>query len=106
MFSGLGLTFGLTPDCLASFSCRIASLWSGVRTMLLMSLPSSLSRISLLSAEVRMMLREAGVGVTLGGSLAGAGDWLKGALVGEGGEGLLGGGGGGGGVLGSGSFTS
>ena len=100
MFSGLGLTFGLTPDCLASFSCRIASLWSGVRTMLLMSLPSSLSRISLLSAEVRMMLREAGVGVTLGGSLAGAGDWLKG------GEGLLGGGGGGGGVLGSGSFTS
>lgn len=47
----------LASACLSSFSWRMASLWSGVRTMVLMSRPSSLSRMSLLSAEVRMMSR-------------------------------------------------
>ena len=88
-----------------------------------MSLPSSLSSISLLSAEVRMMFRPllseggglgglGGLGdPTLGGSLVdGCPKLVKGAGDGEVGgwfrEGGGGGGGGGGGVLGSGSLTS
>ena len=82
-----------------------------------MSLPSSLSSISLLSAEVRMMFRpflseDGGLGglgdPTLGGSLVdGCPKLVKGAGDGEvGGWFREGGGGGGGGVLGSGSLTS
>ena len=48
---------GLPRDCLASFSCSIASLCSGVNTILLISRPSNLSKISLLSPAVRMMFR-------------------------------------------------
>ena len=82
-----------------------------------MSLPSSLSSISLLSAEVRMMFRpflseDGGLGglgdPTLGGSLVdGCPKLVKGAGDGEvGGWFREGGGGGGEGVLGSGSLTS
>jgi len=82
-----------------------------------MSLPSSLSSISLLSAEVRMMFRPflseggglGGLGdPTLGGSLVdGCPKLVKGAGDGEvGGWFREGGGGGGEGVLGSGSLTS